>query len=135
MKWTGKCSTFGGVKDAGMVNDEGLALYEHSEADLRPDLFLTRSHNLQMVQFRLMIDRPYIALCFDKVLAKNNRKLVQSMRFKVTNPGNGKSEVAELVDYGPGWQTGRIADLSPGLAARIGLDTDNLVEVELIEQN
>ena len=36
---TGKISIFGGPDDKGMSHSEGLALYEHAEADLRPDLF------------------------------------------------------------------------------------------------
>ena len=49
----------------------------------------------------------------------------------VTNPANGKSAQAQPVDWGPAESTGRVADLSPGLAAFLQLQTDGVVQVTL----
>lgn len=133
MKYTGRCSTFGGPTDDGMSKDTGLSLYESWEADQRPDLFLPRNPQKDVPTWaRLKIEASYIALIFDREYAHKNRKLVQGMKWLVTNPKNDKSEIAVLVDNGPSWEEKRICDLSPGLARRLGLDTDDVVEVELL---
>ena len=49
----------------------------------------------------------------------------------VTNPKNGKSELAKPVDWGPNQNTGRVADLSPHLARVLELDTDDECQVEI----
>ena len=61
---------------------------------------------------------------------------------KLTNPANDFYVFARPVDYGPGDgsvidgqatpDTGRIADLSPGAAAVLGLVTDGVVRCELV---
>lgn len=126
---TGKCSTFGGLNDSGMMESEGLALYEHAEADTRPDLFRERSANeAEGTSKRLKEDSFYIALRFNKAL--HSRKIYQSLKYKVSNPANGKSTIAFLVDWGPNANTGRLVDLSPGLARFLEVQTDQEVEVE-----
>src|SRR4029077_2450078 len=49
----------------------------------------------------------------------------------VTNPRTGQSAVARPVDWGPNARTGRVADLSEGLAKKLGLNTDDTVEVSI----
>jgi hypothetical protein len=50
----------------------------------------------------------------------------------VKNPQTGKTAFnVQPVDWGPHEDTGRIADLSPGLAAMLELDTDDLCEVHV----
>jgi len=44
---------------------------------------------------------------------------------------NGKSVAAHPADWGPNIATGRIADLSPGLADALGLDTDSDCTLEI----
>jgi len=54
---------------------------------------------------------------------------VAAILVKVTNPANGRSAYAKPVDWGPNITTGRITDLSPGLARHLGLRTNDTVEV------
>jgi hypothetical protein len=58
---------------------------------------------------------------------------VQLLNSKATvrNPANGSTAEAQPVDWGPDASTGRVADLSPGLAECLGLSTDDEVEVTL----
>ena len=49
----------------------------------------------------------------------------------MTNPENGLAEEAKPIDWGPAAPTDRVADLSPGLAAKLGLQTDDEVIVTL----
>jgi hypothetical protein len=44
-------------------------------------------------------------------------------------PSTGAEMAAFPADWGPHEDTGRIADLSPGLLADLGLETDDEVEV------
>ena len=53
------------------------------------------------------------------------------MLVKVKNPTNGKVASAKPMDWGPNTDTGRVADLSPGLATFLGLDTDDRVQVTI----
>ena len=47
------------------------------------------------------------------------------------NPANGRAADARPVDWGPHISTGRVADLSPGLAAALGLQTDDVVRITI----
>jgi hypothetical protein len=61
---------------------------------------------------------------------------------KLTNPANGLHVFARPVDFGPGdgsiidgqgtADTGRLADLSPGAATALGLQTDEVVRCEMV---
>jgi hypothetical protein len=44
---------------------------------------------------------------------------------------NGKSVEARPVDFGPAIATGRVADLSPGLASALSLDTDDICTLDI----
>lgn len=122
----GKMSTFGGPDDKDMSEDTGLAFYEPHEADARPDLFNPGPANVPTWK-RLKTDASYIAL---NLPTNISRKVLQKMQFLVTNPKTGKSEVAHVVDRGPG-AADRVADLSPGLAGRLGLNTNDVVQVTI----
>jgi hypothetical protein len=50
---------------------------------------------------------------------------------RVENLANGRIADARPVDWGPHASTGRVADLSPGLAAVLGLDTDDVVRITI----
>jgi hypothetical protein len=56
---------------------------------------------------------------------------LKSNQVRVSNPSTGKSKSAQPVDWGPNASTGRIADLSPGLASALGLNTDDECTVEV----
>src|SRR5581483_8164998 len=50
---------------------------------------------------------------------------------RVENPVTGRAVDARPVDWGPHPSTGRVADLSPGLAAALGLNTDDTVRITI----
>ena len=70
------------------------------------------------------------------------KQLLRNTVVKLTNPVNGLHVFARPVDFGPGDgsmidgqptpDTGRIADLSPGAATALGLQTDDAVQCELV---
>lgn len=123
----GRCSTFGGRGDAGMRVGEGLAYFEHDEADLRPDLFLPRGDPIEGASQRLRPEAFYLALPVAKGSAP--RFLLAGSPWHVMNPKTGQSVLCSLVDWGPNPNTGRVCDLSPGAARALRLVTDDLVRV------
>lgn len=128
----GTCSIFGGKDDEGMKKDTGLTLYEAWECNNRPDIFLPApaDNPLQETWKRLKTDFPYIALRFkDDIAERPGRIRVQNTPYRITNPKTGQWAVAWLVDRGPHESTGRLVDLSPGLARILRVETDDEVEV------
>lgn len=123
MKLEGKISFFGGQNDSGMAYNEGLALYEHEESDLRPDLFLARSTDpTEGTSKRLRTTSNYIAIRFDRTLS---REYLKNITFHVVNPRTGQFVLASLVDFGPAVSTGRIVDLSPAIGLALRVETDD----------
>lgn len=124
----GRLSTFGGIADDGMKHEEGLALYEHHEADLRPDLFHIRSldHTLGTSK-RLKDNALYFAYRYDQ---KQPRAWLQRLQFIFTNPRNGLSVVLHLVDWGPHISTEREYDISPYAATLLRVQTDDQISGE-----
>src|SRR5262249_57511059 len=59
------------------------------------------------------------------------RDLLRNSLAAVVNPQNGRSVSARPVDWGPNPDTNRVADLSPGVAAALGLNTDDFVSVTI----
>lgn len=134
MLFQGKCSTFGGANDKGMgprpgkpEGDTGLSFYEPFEADLRPDIFLPAPADfpLQETWKRLRPEFPYIALNVDHSKTRIEWRIIP---WSVCNPKTGQWAVAFLVDRGPG-DPRRVCDLSPGIASRLRLETDDDVVV------
>lgn len=124
----GKISTFGSDSDSGMTKTEGLSIYEHHEADLRPDLFNPRSSDETLgTSQRMKPDTFYFAYRFP-LNPRPDRKALQGTQWLFRNPQNGRMATAWLIDYGPNENTGRFFDLSPGLANALQLSTDQLVE-------
>lgn len=123
----GKVSYFGGPDDMGVSADEGLAfIYEYEAA---PYLFLDQQPTgTSGLARRLNVERPYVACRWDydvtpkTMLAKPYPALVRS-------PDTGKSFLAWPADWGPHEDTGRVADISPSLMSRLGIETDDEVEV------
>jgi hypothetical protein len=129
--WRGKISTFGGPNDTGMRPGEGLAIVESDNFDQYvakfPNLFLDR--NKGPLGRNLNPKEPYLAARWDYHLTP--RKSLINLPITVTNPLTGKSAQAIAVDFGPNNKTHRVADLSPGLADHLGLQTDEEAVVNL----
>jgi hypothetical protein len=128
----GKMSTFGGPKDTGMAADEGLALF--SQKDVRDPkysyLFLpTAPPNTPGVGRRLNPDKYYFACRWN--YNDTPKEFLKRALARLENPSNGRVADARPVDWGPNIATGRVADLSPGLAATLGLQTDDVVRITI----
>jgi len=131
---TGKMSTFGGPSDTGMSATEGLALL--TNADLNnpryAGMFLPQQPSGKPgLSHRLNPDAYYIAMRWDY---KNpSFSALRAGYVKVTN-AEGRSVKAFPADWGPNADTGRICDLSPGVAQALGLETDDTVSVQFFEE-
>ena len=123
---SGPASWFGGPEDDGVAPDEGLAfIYDVDEA---PQLFLEEQPpGTTGLARRLDPDVPYIAMRWD--YEKTPREMLLSKMAVVRSPKTGVREYAFPADWGPHIDTGRIADLSPGLMETLGIKTDDVVEV------
>jgi hypothetical protein len=126
-KIDGLMSTFGGPDDSGMDSNEGLALVQRYE-DL-PEYFL-RPPTVDEGLGRLLNPQKFYLACRWNYGVISKSDLLKSTA-QVTNPLNGKSAEAKPVDWGPNENTGRVADLSPGLAEYLGLETDDRCIIEL----
>lgn len=126
---TGKMSTFGGPADSGMEQGENLAWIEtERDAASYPGFFLPPQPGLGFGR-RLQVEKFYLACRWDYSVTPK-RFLAQPTTFcTVTNPKTGKSLQARPIDWGPHDMTGRVADLSPGIAKTLGLETDDTCTV------
>jgi N-acetylmuramoyl-L-alanine amidase len=125
---TGKVSQFGGPEDEGVSDDEGLAFI--SDVMDAPHLFLpedTPGTEGMGLARRLNPFVHYIACRwnYDKISKPELLETVVSVRALKT----GMMLTAFPADWGPHESTGRIADISPGLMADLGITTDDEVEV------
>jgi hypothetical protein len=123
----GKVSWFGGPNDGGVAPDEGLAfIYEVNDA---PHLFLPKQPaGTSGLARRLDPDVHYIACRWDydetpKESLRDKTVLIRAVK-------TGKEFTAAPADWGPHQDTGRVADISPGLMDALGIETDD--EVELV---
>jgi hypothetical protein len=128
----GKMSTFGGPTDRGMSATEGLALF--TPADLQDPkysyLFLpTPPPGTTGLGRRLNPEKYYFACRWNYNITP--REFLRRALARVENPANGRAEDARPVDWGPNISTGRVADLSPGLAKALGLQTDDVVRITI----
>src|ERR1700757_1719120 len=128
----GKMSTFGGSGDTGMSADEGLALF--TQADLNDPkysyLFLpTQPPGTTGLGRRLDRNKYYFACRWN--YNDTPREFLKRALARVENPSSGRAVDARPVDWGPNIATGRVADLSPGLAAALGLQTDDVVRITI----
>jgi N-acetylmuramoyl-L-alanine amidase len=129
VKLLGKCSWFGGPDDTGVAPDEGLAfIYELDDA---PHLFLPEQPpGTTGLARRLDPEKFYIACRWD--YEQTSKEELLELRVVVRAPKTGKQFIAEPADWGPHEEkTGRVADLSPGLMAALGITTDDEVEVSI----
>jgi hypothetical protein len=122
----GPCSYFGGPDDLGVSADEGLAFI--NEVDDAPMLFLPHQpEGTSGLARRLNPYVNYIACRWDYNITPKDT-LLNDVAL-VRNMDTGYAVKAIPADWGPHQNTGRIADLSPGLMDVLGLNTDDAVEV------
>jgi len=118
----GKMSTFGGPTDTGMSASEGLALF--TPADLQDPkysyLFLpTPPPGTTGLGRRLNPEKYYFACRWN--YNDTPREFLRRSLARVENPANGRAADARPVE----------ADLSPGLAKALGLQTDDVVRITI----
>ena len=115
-----------------MGPNEGLALFENSDLS-NPKfaaLFLPASPpGTSGLGRRLNPNKYYLACRWN--YDDTSREFLRNNLALVENPQNGSKVYAQPADWGPNEGTGRIADLSPGLAAKLGLNTDDDVVVTI----
>ena len=121
----GKVSHFGGPEDMGVSPDEGLAfIYEVED---KPCLFLpTQPPGTTGLARRLNPDVHYIACRWD--YEKTPKELLLKELAQV-RASTGIALTAHPADWGPHENTGRVADISPGLMEDLRIQTDDEVEV------
>lgn len=133
LEWRGKMSTFGGPDDMGVSPAEGLALLVPTDVD-HPrfkSLFLpAQPPGTTGLARRLNPHALYVACRWPYTdLPEEGRKLwkqhLRSVYARVSNPRTGLTLEAMPVDWGPNERTTRVADLSPGLADKLALETDD----------
>ncbi len=125
----GKMSVFGGPSDKGVAADEGLALFERQDlcAPICAGLFLDHQPwGTSGLARRLDPDAFYIACRWN--YRTHPRSFLRRIHVEVHGP-HGRILMARPVDWGPNANTHRIADLSPGLARALGVETDDEVTV------
>lgn len=122
----GKVSWFGGPNDTGVSPSEGLAfIYEVEDA---PYLFLPEQPpGTTGLARRLDPGMPYIACRWDYDVYPKPSLLEHAALVRA--PRTGRQFLALPADWGPHEDTGRIADISPGLMDALGITTDDEVEV------
>jgi hypothetical protein len=128
----GKMSTFGGPLDFGMSPTEDLALFD--KRDLKnpkfAHLFLTASPpGTSGLGRRLNPEQYYFACRWN--YGETSKGFLRNSLARVENPQDGRVADARPVDWGPNDTTSRVADLSPGLAATLGLNTDDFVRITI----
>jgi N-acetylmuramoyl-L-alanine amidase len=123
----GKTSYFGGPDDSGVDSDEGLAFfYVYEDA---PHLFLDEQPpGTSGLARRLNTERPYVACRWDYDITPKEM-LRMPYPALVHAPSTGKQFLAWPADWGPHKDTGRVADISPSLMDKLGISTDDEVEV------
>jgi N-acetylmuramoyl-L-alanine amidase len=124
----GTVSWFGGPNDTGVSPSEGLAfIYEVDDA---PHLFLpTQPPGTTGLARRLNPDKFYIACRWDYDAPGTSKTDLLHVKVLVRAPKTGKAFVCDPADWGPHVDTGRVADISPGLMDALGIETDDEVEV------
>ena len=123
----GRCSWFGGPGDMGVSPSEGLAFIY--EVDMQPCLFLPEQPpNTTGLARRLDPQKPYIATRwnYDQI---SKTQLLKTL-VMVRAPKTGRCLFCIPGDWGPHEDTGRVADISPGLMDALGIETDDEIEVE-----
>jgi hypothetical protein len=120
----GKVSAFGGPDDLGVDDDEGLAFI--SDLMQAPHLFLPyQPDGTTGLARRLNPNIHYIACRWDYAVTPHAMLLSEVALVQAGDV----ALTAFPADWGPHENTGRIADISPGLMADLGIETDDEVQV------
>jgi hypothetical protein len=140
---TGRMSIFGGPADEGVGPHEGLALIGPTDLALWwfSCLFLGEPPPGTTGLARRLNPRAYyLAMRWD--YARFPKEALRNGLVRVSVPGTDRAVFARPVDFGPGdgsvidgqptRDTGRLADLSPGAATALGLQTDDVVACEWV---
>jgi N-acetylmuramoyl-L-alanine amidase len=123
---TGKVSSFGGPDDSGVSPTEGLAFI--TAVEQAPQLFLPyQPTGATGLARRLNPYVHYVACRWD--YSKTPKPSLLKSRALVRSPKTGISLKAFPADWGPNQNTGRVADISPGLMEDLGIKTDDQVVV------
>jgi hypothetical protein len=123
---TGRCSHFGGPDDTGVSPSEGLAFIQ--SVDDAPQLFLPyQPEGSTGLARRLNPYIHYVACRWDYGTTPKPSLLEDVALVRATE--SGLAMAAFPADWGPNENTGRVADISPGLMADLGITTDDEVEV------
>jgi N-acetylmuramoyl-L-alanine amidase len=126
--FSGSCSWFGGPEDEGVDPDEGLAFIQ--DVDDAPFLFLEEQPDgTTGLARRLDPDMYYVACRWDYAVTSKEMLLVSGQRALVKAKKTKKQARAWPADWGPHEDTGRVADISPGLMDALGIETDDEIEV------
>jgi DNA-binding protein Fis len=129
-------STFGGPDDHGMTPSEGVALFGNSDLSNSQyaGLFLPAPPpGTTGLGRRLNPAKYYLACRWN--YNDTPRAFLRNTLALVENPQNSRTAYARPVDWGPNVSTGRVADLSPGLAAALNLNTDDDVIITIFSQD
>src|SRR4249920_1189885 len=132
MRITGKVSHFGGPSDIGVSPSEDLAWWEDWDdvvEDKATELFLPHQPpNTTGLARRLNPDKFYLAMRWDyDTFSKDH--LATSGDRALVRAENGRQFLARPCDWGPNENTGRVADISPGLMTALGIETDDEITV------
>lgn len=124
----GECSWFGGPDDMGVSPSEGLAfIYDYDQA---PHLFLDEQPcGTTGLARRLDPDQYYVACRWDYDVTPKEMLDDKDKFAVVVSKATGRKRLAWPSDWGPHEDTGRVADLSPGLMEALDLTTDDEVIV------
>jgi N-acetylmuramoyl-L-alanine amidase len=124
----GTVSWFGGPNDTGVSSSENLAFIY--SVDMAPHLFLpAQPPGTTGLARRLNPAVFYIACRWDYDAPGTSKDDLLDVKVLVRAPKTGKEFVCDPADWGPHVDTGRIADISPGLMDALGIETDDEVEV------
>ena len=128
VRFAGTCSWFGGPNDDGVSPDEGLAFF--FEYDDAPHLFLKQQPSgTTGLARRLNPDVFYVACRWDYDVTSKDMLADAGNLALVFAKRTGRQFRAWPADWGPHGDTNRVADISPGLMAALGIETDDEVVV------
>jgi hypothetical protein len=129
-EFSGKIGIWGGPNDMGVPPDENLALVDPSEIPDFQRYFLPRQPSgTTGLARRLDPTSYYISARWNYTIT--SKPFLKTHLVIVKNPRNGKSAEAQPVDWGPDAMSGRVADISPGLATYLGLTVDDEAVIEI----
>jgi hypothetical protein len=128
----GKVSWFGGPNDDGVDEDEDLAWWDDLDTALddAPELFLNyQPSGTTGLARRLDPAAHYIAMRWDYDVWSKSDLASGEIMFQVKSPKTKKHVICRPADWGPHTSTNRVADVSPAVLDKLGIDTDDEVEV------